>query len=68
MPTPASLFAGLLFASIGAGAFLYGKRQAQLRIMLSGIALIVLPYVIDDARWLYAAGGAVCASLYWFRR
>ncbi len=65
--TPASLFAGLLFGAIGSGAFLYGKRQAELRIMLSGVALVLLPYMIEDALALYAAGAAICASLYWFR-
>ena len=68
MLTPGSLFAGILFGAIGAGAFLYGKRQAELRIMLSGFALVLLPYLIDDTLALYAVGGAICASLYWFRR
>lgn len=68
MPTPGSLFAGLLFGAIGAGAFLYGKRQAELRIMLTGLGLIVLPYVFDQASWLYLAGAAMCGSLFWFRR
>jgi hypothetical protein len=67
MPTPGSLFAGLLFGAIGAGAFLYGKRQAELRVMLTGLALIVLPYMIDQTLWLYVAGAALCGSLYWFR-
>jgi hypothetical protein len=67
MPTPGSLFAGILFGSIGAGAFLYGKRQAEFRVMLTGIALIALPYLIANTLWLYAAGAALCASLYWLR-
>lgn len=35
--------------------------------MLTGLALIVLPYVIDQTLWLYVAGAALCGSLYWFR-
>ena len=67
MPTPGSLFAGILFGAVGAGAFFYGKRQAELRIMLTGIALIALPYLIANMWGLYLAGAALCASLIWFR-
>jgi hypothetical protein len=67
MPTPGSLFAGILFGAVGTGAFLYGKRQAEMRTMLTGVALIALPYLIDNAWGLYLAGAALCASLVWFR-
>ena len=68
MPTPGSLFAGILFGAIGAGVFLYGKRQAEFRVLFTGIALIALPYLIGDTLWLYVAGAALCASLYLLRR
>jgi len=67
VPTPAVLFAGLLFGAIGLAAFLYGKKQTKLKPMLLGLVLIGIPYAIDDARLLYAAGAALCVALYWFR-
>jgi len=67
MPTPAVLFAGLLFGFVGLGVFLYGKKQAKLVPLLAGLVLMILPYVIDDARLLYAGGLALCGALYWFR-
>jgi hypothetical protein len=67
MPTPAALFASILFGAVGFGAFLYGKKQARLMTMIIGLVLIVLPYMIGSTPGLYAAGAALCAALYWFR-
>ena len=67
MPEPGVLFAGILFSSIGAGAFLYGKKQAKLTPMLIGAALVGITFVIPDTVLLYLAGLALCAALYWFR-
>jgi hypothetical protein len=67
MPTPAALFASILFGAVGFGAFLYGKKQARLMTMIIGLVLIFLPYMIGSTTGLYAAGAALCAALYWFR-
>jgi hypothetical protein len=38
------LMLSILFGSIGAGYFLYGKKQRQVVPLLTGIALCVYPY------------------------
>lgn len=67
MPAPAVLFAGLLFGAVGLAAFLYGKKHAKFAPLLIGLVLAVLPYAVDDARLLYAAGLGLCGALYWLR-
>ena len=67
MPTPAVLFAWVLFGAIGLAAFMYGKKQAKLTPMLLGLALIATPYVIANTLLLYATGAALCVAMYWFR-
>jgi hypothetical protein len=67
LPTPAALFAGILFGAVGLGVFIYGKKQMRLVTMLIGLLLMFLPYMIGNTVGLYLAGGALCAALYWFR-
>lgn len=67
MPEPAVLFAGILFGSIGAAAFLYGKKQARWQPLVLGLALVMVTFIISDTVLLYAAGAALCAALFWFR-
>ena len=43
-----TLILGLVFSSIGLGYFIYGKRQSDTVARLSGIALMVYPYFIDN--------------------
>ena len=40
----ATLLWGLLFGSIGAGYFIYGKKQRAPVPLVCGIALMVFPY------------------------
>lgn len=56
MPTPATLFWGMLFGSIGAGWFIYGKRQAMIVPLVCGIALVVYPWFVSSLAWLVVAG------------
>jgi hypothetical protein len=67
MPTPANLFAVILFSVIGFGAFTYGRRQAAWRAMSIGVALMAYPWFVDRTWLLYAVGVALCASLYFLR-
>jgi len=55
MPIADNLILGLIFSSIGLGYFLYGKKQKRLWPLLSGIALMGLPYLVHG---LYAILGA----------
>jgi hypothetical protein len=61
MDSSASLLSGLLFASIGTGYLLYGKKQQRQAAFYSGIALIGYPYFISQPWLLWAVGAALMA-------
>jgi hypothetical protein len=67
LPSPAVLFAGLLFGIIGLAAFTYGKKSTKWKPMIIGVVLMVFPYAVDEVWLLYAIGVALCAALYVFR-
>jgi hypothetical protein len=47
---------GILFGSIGVGFFVYGKKQQAIIPLISGIGLILCPYVISNVYLLVLAG------------
>ena len=63
----ASLLWGLLFGSLGAGYFVYGKKQGAIVPLLCGIALVVFPYFVASP-WLMVVVGVVLAALPYFVR
>jgi len=63
----ASIFWGLLFGSIGAGFFIYGKKQGKPVPLLCGIALAVFPYFVSNLLGLVALGIVLCAIPYLYR-
>jgi len=63
----ASIFWGLLFGSIGAGFFIYGKKQGKPVPLLCGIALAVLPYFVSNLLGLVTVGIVLCAIPYFYR-
>jgi len=63
----ASIFWGLLFGSIGAGFFMYGKKQGKPVPLLCGIALAVFPYFVSNLLGLVALGIVLCAIPYFYR-
>lgn len=67
MPTPAALFALILFGVIGLAAFLYGKKQALWKPTIIGLVLMAYPYFVGETWILYAIGGALCLALIVFR-
>lgn len=67
MPTPANLFALILFGTIGLAAFLYAKKVAALKPAVIGVALMFYPWLFDRTWLLYAIGSALCLALYFFR-
>ncbi|SYZ72576.1 conserved hypothetical protein [Candidatus Zixiibacteriota bacterium] len=40
-----TLFMGLVIGSVGAGYFIYGKKQRRWIPMVAGIGLFVMPYL-----------------------
>ena len=51
-----SLIIGILAGAIGAGYFIYGKRQTRIVPMVAGILLCVYPYFTDSVVWLLVIG------------
>ena len=52
----ASLFAGLLFGSIGFVGFIYGKKMSRWKPMLLGLILMSYPYFVESTVALCVIG------------
>ncbi len=50
------LMGGILFGSIGVGFLVYGKKQHAIIPLISGMMLIVCPYVISNIYLLVITG------------
>lgn len=64
--TGTTLFAGIIFGTIGFAAFVYGKKQSDLKVLVIGVALMAFPYFIPNPIALYAIGVALIAALFIF--
>ncbi len=67
LPSPGALLASLVFSVIGMGVFLYGKKQAQVKPMAIGVALMVFPYFVSRVWLQWTVGVGLCVALYVFR-
>lgn len=67
MPSPANLFAALIFGVVGLAAFLYGKKQAKMGPLVIGLLLMIYPYFIEETWILYAIGVTLTVAIYFFR-
>lgn len=56
MGNTAQIFWGVIFGGIGAGYFIYGKKQHQIVAMISGIALCFYSYFITNAVLIILVG------------
>ena len=63
----ANLMGGILFGSIGFGAVIYGKKQASIKSMIIGGALMAYPYFIPNTILLYLIGAVLTGALFIFR-
>ena len=52
----ATLIWGVIFGSIGLGFFVYGKKQKAIMPLLSGLGLMVFPYMISNNFILVSLG------------
>ncbi|HET7930752.1 MAG TPA: hypothetical protein VFL63_05130 [Rhodanobacteraceae bacterium] len=67
MPSPASLFWGMLFGAIGVGYFIYGKRQSMIMPLVCGGALVVYPWFVSSVLWTIIVGIVLMAIPYFIR-
>jgi len=51
-----TLMVSVLFSSIGAGYFVYGKKQRQVVPLLTGLALCVYPYFLSNGYAIVVVG------------
>ena len=58
---------GFLFSGIGLVAFMYGKGQASLRLMILGAVLMAYPYLVSNTLATYVIGIILTAGLFFFR-
>ena len=61
------LFAGLIFGSIGFVAFVYGKKQTQVKTMVLGVALMAYSYFTPGTLAVWLVGAALTAALFFVR-
>ncbi len=47
-----TLFAGLIFGSIGMAYMIYGKKRQKFTAIMSGLGLCVIPYFISNLLFL----------------
>lgn len=67
MFSPMDLFIGIVAGGIGAGYFVYGKRQGKFPFIMTGIALCVYPYLISNLFWLIFVGLLLAALPFLWR-
>ncbi len=67
MDSGTTLLVSVLFSSIGAGYFLYGRKQAQIIPLLTGIALCVYPYFLSNG-YAIVIVGLLLTALPWLIR
>lgn len=58
---------GVLWGAIGLGYALYGRRQRAVVPLLCGLALMVMPYLIDSTALLMGVGAALALLPYFVR-
>ena len=63
-----TLIVSMIFGSIGVGYFMYGKKQARMVPLITGIALCVYPYVLSNAYALVGVGILLTALPWVLRR
>jgi hypothetical protein len=62
--SPATLFASLIWGSIGFGFFIYGKKQSAFIPMIGGIALIAISYFIASAVYMSLTAVGILAGIW----
>jgi len=63
----ALLLWGVVFSAIGAGYFLYGKKQRAPVPLVCGIVLMAYPYFVSNT-WVLVVMGVVLSAVPYFVR
>ena len=65
--SPAALIGGVLFSIIGIYFFRFGKKNANNKVMVAGMALIAYPLFVTDTALTWALGGVLTGFAYYWR-
>jgi hypothetical protein len=61
----ATLFASLIWGSIGVGFFIYGKKQSAFIPMIGGLAMVFVSYFITSPLYMSLTSVGILAAI-WF--
>jgi hypothetical protein len=64
---PMELFIGLLAGVFGVAYFIYGKNSGKFGFLLSGLALMVIPYFVHSIWPLGLTCTAICVAPFFVR-
>ncbi len=62
-----TLFASLIWGSVGIGFAIYGKKQQAMVIWIGGLALIGISYFIASALYMSLAAVGILAAMFWLK-
>ena len=69
MPLDApSLFASLIWSSIGVGLWIYAKKQSSFIAFFGGILILGVSYFVASALLMSAIGIVILGIMYWMYR
>ena len=68
MDISSTLFASLIWGSIGVGFAIYGKKQRATAPLVGGILLMAISYFIGSALLMSLVGVALVAGIVWVGR
>ncbi len=64
LPSPAALWANLLFSIIGFVIWRMVRRRGRSDLSALAWAIMLYPMLVSDTLWLYLIGGALCVIVY----
>ena len=62
--TAGAFFASFLVSTVGLGLFLYGKKAVRFPQLVGGLVLMIYPYFVTSAAWMFGIAGALLAGLW----
>ena len=62
------LIASMLWSAIGAGFWIYGKKQRSGPPLFGGIAIFAISWLITSALWMSVAAIGIIGGIYYWSR
>ncbi|MDB6064317.1 MAG: hypothetical protein JWR26_525 [Pedosphaera sp.] len=63
-----SLFASLLWGTIGSGMFIFGWKQKSMIPLGGGLLMVGVSYFVANAVLMSLASIAICVGMYWLKK